>query len=159
MDLTDLSVLDALDVMRGGECSSEELTGAYLERIERMDRGLLQAFVTVTPELALQQARAADARRRAGDEAPLLGVPMALKDLVLTRGVRTTCSSRILEQFTPIEDATITEKLYAAGAVLVGDPGTFLQGLALGSEWLLDERVEACLVIGAYFVVSDGKRL
>ncbi len=49
--------------------------------------------------------------------------------------------------------------LGAAGAVLVGDPGTFLQGLALGAEWLLDERVEACLVIGAYFVVSDGKRL
>ncbi len=132
MDLTDLSVLDALDVMRGGECSSEELTGAYLERIERMDRGLLQAFVTVTPELALQQARAADARRRAGDEAPLLGVPMALKDLVLTRGVRTTCSSRILEQFTPIEDATITEKLYAAGAVLVGK--TNMDEFAMGSS-------------------------
>ncbi|HYU20192.1 MAG TPA: Asp-tRNA(Asn)/Glu-tRNA(Gln) amidotransferase subunit GatA [Chloroflexota bacterium] len=132
MDLTDLSVLEALDVMRGGECSSEELTGAYLERIERMDRGLLQAFVTVTPELALQQARAADARRRAGDEAPLLGVPMALKDLVLTRGVRTTCSSRILEQFTPIEDATITEKLYAAGAVLVGK--TNMDEFAMGSS-------------------------
>src|SRR6266511_3381268 len=132
MDLPDLSVLEALDVMRGGECSSEELTGAYLERIERMDRGLLQAFVTVTPELALQQARAADARRRAGDEAPLLGVPMALKDLVLTRGVRTTCSSRILEQFTPIEDATITEKLYAAGAVLVGK--TNMDEFAMGSS-------------------------
>ena len=132
MDLTDLSVLEALDVMRGGECSSEELTGAYLERIERMDRGLLQAFVTVTPELALQQARAADARRWAGDEAPLLGVPMALKDLVLTRGVRTTCSSRILEQFTPIEDATITEKLYAAGAVLVGK--TNMDEFAMGSS-------------------------
>ena len=102
MALTDLTALQALAELRKGSVSSEELTRAYLERIERLDKGLVQAYVTVTPELALEQARAADARRRAGEDAPLLGLPMALKDLVLTRGVRTTCSSKMLENFVPI---------------------------------------------------------
>jgi aspartyl-tRNA(Asn)/glutamyl-tRNA(Gln) amidotransferase subunit A len=132
VELIDLTVVEALARMRAGEISSEELTRAYLERIERLDPGLLQAYVTVTPELALEQARAADARRRAGDEAPLLGVPMALKDLVLTKDIRTTCSSKILEQFVPIEDATLTKRLYAAGAVLLGK--TNMDEFAMGSS-------------------------
>ncbi len=132
MQLTDLTVRGALAGMAAGDFSSEELTRAYLERIERLDPGLIQAFVTVTPELALRQARAADARRRRGDEAALLGVPMALKDLVLTEGVRTTCSSKILEQFVPVEDATITRQLYAAGAVLLGK--TNMDEFAMGSS-------------------------
>src|SRR5215211_6814753 len=132
MELTDLTVVQALGRMRAGEISSEELTRAYLERIERLDRGLIQAYVTVTPELALEQAQAADERRRAGDEAPLLGVPMALKDLALTRGVRTTCSSKMLEEFIPIEDATITRRLYEAGAVLLGK--TNMDEFAMGSS-------------------------
>src|SRR5215208_5654745 len=132
MELTDLTVVQALGRMRAGEISSEELTRAYLERIERLDRGLIQAYVTVTPELALEQAQAADECRRAGDEAPLLGVPMALKDLALTRGVRTTCSSKMLEEFVPIEDATITRCLYEAGAVLLGK--TNMDEFAMGSS-------------------------
>jgi aspartyl-tRNA(Asn)/glutamyl-tRNA(Gln) amidotransferase subunit A len=132
MDLTDLTVLQALAALRDGSISSEELTRAYLDRIDRLDRGLVQAYVTVTPELALEQARAADARRRAGEDAPLLGLPMALKDLVLTRGIRTTCSSRMLENFVPIEDATITKKLFGAGAVLLGK--TNMDEFAMGSS-------------------------
>src|SRR6476646_6544315 len=120
MDLTDLTVVQALGELRTGNISSEELPRAYLDRIDRLDRGLVQAYVTVTPEVALEQARAADARRKAGEDAPLLGIPMALKDLVLTKGIRTTCSSKMLENFVPIEDATITKKLFAAGAVLLG---------------------------------------
>ena len=132
MDLTDLTVLEALDRMRSGELSSVELTQAYLDRIERLDRGVVQAYVTVTPELALEQARAADRRRRSGEDGPLLGVPMALKDLVLTRGVRTTCSSKMLEQFVPVEDATITRRLAEAGAVLLGK--TNMDEFAMGSS-------------------------
>ena len=132
MELTDLTAVQALGRMRAGEISSEELTRAYLERIERLDRGVIQAYVTVTPEHALEQAHAADERRRAGDEAPLLGVPMALKDLALTRGVRTTCSSKMLEEFVPIEDATITRRLYEAGAVLLGK--TNMDEFAMGSS-------------------------
>jgi aspartyl-tRNA(Asn)/glutamyl-tRNA(Gln) amidotransferase subunit A len=132
MALTDLTALQALAELRKGSISSEELTHAYLDRIDRLDKGLVQAYVTVTPESALEQAKAADARRRAGEDAPLLGVPMALKDLVLTRGIRTTCSSKILENFVPIEDATITKKLAAAGAVLLGK--TNMDEFAMGSS-------------------------
>jgi len=130
--LTDLTALQALAELRKGSVSSEELTNAYLERIERLDKGLVQAYVTVTPELALEQARAADARRNSGEDAPLLGLPMSLKDLVLTRGVRTTCSSKMLESFVPIEDATITKKLLSAGAVLLGK--TNMDEFAMGSS-------------------------
>src|SRR3954451_16489771 len=132
VDLTDLTVLQALAELRNGSISSEELTRAYLDRIDRLDKGLVRAYVTITPEVALEQARAADARRRAGDDAPLLGLPMALKDLVLTRGIRTTCSSKMLENFVPIEDATITRKLAAAGAVLLGK--TNMDEFAMGSS-------------------------
>ena len=132
MQLTDLTVLQALEGMRAGQFSSEELTRAYLDRIERLDQGLIQAYVTVTPELALEQARQADARRRDGEDAPLLGVPMALKDLALTAGVRTTCGSKILEQFVPVEDATIVTRLYEAGAVLLGK--TNMDEFAMGSS-------------------------
>src|SRR5688572_30057713 len=132
MALTDLTALQALAELRAGTVSSEELTRAYLDRIDRLDQGLVQAYVTVTPELALEQARAADARRKAGEDAPLLGLPMALKDLVLTRGIRTTCSSKMLERFVPIEDATITRKLFGAGAVLLGK--TNMDEFAMGSS-------------------------
>lgn len=130
-DLTLLTAHEAVELLDRGELTAEELTRAYLERIEALDPQV-KAYVTVTPELALEQARAADARRRGGERGPLLGVPLALKDVLCTRGVRTTCSSRILENFVPIEDATVTRRLYEAGAVLLGK--TNMDEFAMGSS-------------------------
>ena len=128
---TSLTAHEAVALLDLGTLSSEELTRAYLGRIERLDPAV-RAFMTVTPDLALEQARAADARRRAGERGPLLGVPIALKDVLLTRGVRTTCGSRILEHFVPIEDATVTRRLAEAGAVLLGK--TNMDEFAMGSS-------------------------
>jgi aspartyl-tRNA(Asn)/glutamyl-tRNA(Gln) amidotransferase subunit A len=131
MDLIWLSAYEARERLRAGDVSAEELTRAHLERIEQVD-GALGAFLTVTAEMALTQARAADRRLRDGDPAPLLGVPIALKDLFVTQGVRTTCGSRMLESFVPIEDGTVTRKLYDAGAVLLGK--TNMDEFAMGSS-------------------------
>src|SRR5690348_10898507 len=98
--LADLTLLQARDAMRARQASAVELADAYLARIEALEPQL-HAFVTVTAERARAQARAADTRLAAGEDAPLLGVPLALKDVLCTAGVRTTCSSRILEGFVP----------------------------------------------------------
>jgi len=102
------------------EVSSGEVTRAVLSRIEATD-GRLGAFLRVTPELALEAARASDARRARGEALSSIdGVPLALKDLFLTKGVETTAGSRILAGFIPPFDATVVERLRGAGAVLVG---------------------------------------
>ncbi|SRR5579884_264185 len=131
MDLIWLSVYEARERLRAGEISSEELTRACLERIEQVD-GQLHAFLTVTADLALEQARAADRRLAAGERLPLLGIPVALKDLFITKGIRTTCASKILENFVPIEDGTHARKLAEAGAVLLGK--TNMDEFAMGSS-------------------------
>ena len=118
-DLTRLTIGQALDLMRAGEISAEELTQAHLDQIEARDPAI-GAFLTVTADLALAQARAADEARAAGDERPLLGIPIALKDVLSTKGVETTCGSKILKGYHPIFDATAVARLYAAGAVLLG---------------------------------------
>ncbi|WP_443190173.1 Asp-tRNA(Asn)/Glu-tRNA(Gln) amidotransferase subunit GatA [Pseudomonas indica] len=101
------------------EFSSVELTRALLARIHQLDPQL-NAFISVTEDLALQQAQAADARRAAGENGALLGAPIAHKDLFCTQGVRTSCGSKILDNFVAPYNATVVENLAAAGAVSLG---------------------------------------
>lgn len=101
------------------ELSSVELTEAYLERIAAVD-DRVRSFVTVTRNTALEQATDADRRIASGEAGPLLGVPMALKDLLSTAGIATTCGSRILQGYHPPYDATVYARLRDVGAVLLG---------------------------------------
>jgi len=118
-DLSGLTIEKAARLIRGRKVSAVELTRATLDRIDRLDR--LKAFITVTPELALAQARRADRDLARGEyHGPMHGIPISLKDLYWTKGVRTTAGSRILGDFIPREDATAAARLARAGAVLVG---------------------------------------
>ncbi|MET3715130.1 Asp-tRNA(Asn)/Glu-tRNA(Gln) amidotransferase subunit GatA [Pseudomonas sp. PvP001] len=99
--------------------SAEELTRTLLARIAQLDPQL-NSFITVTPEHAIAQAQAADARRANGESGALLGVPLAHKDLFCTQGIRTSCGSRMLDNFEAPYDATVVAKLNAAGAVTLG---------------------------------------
>jgi aspartyl-tRNA(Asn)/glutamyl-tRNA(Gln) amidotransferase subunit A len=118
-DPTQLSIVQARAELRSGALTSLALTQAYLDRIAEHNPRI-NAYITVTPELALQQARAADARIAAGEDTPLLGIPIAVKDLLTTKGVRTTAGSRVLENYTPVYDATVIVRLRVLGAVLLG---------------------------------------
>ncbi|GIK28834.1 MAG: Asp-tRNA(Asn)/Glu-tRNA(Gln) amidotransferase subunit GatA [Anaerolineae bacterium] len=118
-DITSLTIGEILAGLRGRQFSSVELTQAYLDRIDRLEP-TIHAYITVTPERALEDARRADQRRAAGEDAPLLGVPLGIKDVLSTRGVETTCASKILEGYVPIFDATVVERLYGAGMVMLG---------------------------------------
>jgi aspartyl-tRNA(Asn)/glutamyl-tRNA(Gln) amidotransferase subunit A len=117
--------------LRAGACSSEELTRACLERITRLD-GTLNTFITVTADAALAAARAADARLRDGTAGPLTGIPFAHKDIFCTKGIRTSCGSRMLDNFPAPYDATVTRKLAEAGAVMLGK--TNMDEFAMGSS-------------------------
>ncbi len=114
-----------------GEYSSTELTQFFLDRIQQHD-SQLNSFITVTPEQALAQAKAADERLAAGDARPLTGLPLAQKDIFLTRGVKTTCGSKMLDNFTAPYDATVVDKLNAAGMVMLGK--TNMDEFAMGSS-------------------------
>ncbi|MBZ0277782.1 MAG: Asp-tRNA(Asn)/Glu-tRNA(Gln) amidotransferase GatCAB subunit A, partial [Anaerolineae bacterium] len=115
-EVTDLTLSQILHDLRAGTRTSLAITQAYLDRIDRID-GTLRAYLNVTRERALAAAAAADAARAAGDDRPLLGVPLALKDVLSTKGIETTCGSKILKGYHPVFSATVVEHLEAAGMV------------------------------------------
>ncbi len=131
MDLYALTLAKARELLAQGEISSVELTSALLDRIARHDHKI-KAFLTVDTQGALAQARAADDCIARGHASPLTGIPIALKDLLCTQGVKTTCGSRILEDFIPQYDATVVTKLKQEKAVLLGK--TNLDEFAMGSS-------------------------
>ena len=111
--------------------SAVELLDAVYKRIDATD-GRVKAYVHLTRDIALQQAEAADKKLAAGEDAPLLGVPIALKDLICMKDTHTTCASHILENFVSPYDATVVQRLKAAGAVLIGK--TNMDEFAMGSS-------------------------
>jgi aspartyl-tRNA(Asn)/glutamyl-tRNA(Gln) amidotransferase subunit A len=120
MDLTSLTLSEAAAMISRGELSSVELTGAHLQRIEALNPSL-NCFITVTPEIALQQAsEAEEAILHGGYRGPLHGIPIALKDLYETRGVRTTAGSKFFADCVPTEDGFVVQKLNEAGTVSLG---------------------------------------
>ena len=130
-DVIGLTTHDARDLLDRKEVSSVELTRAVLDRIGRVE-DRIKAFVTVTEELALEHALEADRRIASGNVQPLTGIPVQVKDNMCTRGIPTTCSSRMLEGFVPPYDATVVTRLYEQGAVLVGKGN--LDEFAMGSS-------------------------
>lgn len=114
----DKNITELAEGLRSREFSSEELTRAFLDRIKQYSS--INAYITVTEELALQNAKAADARLAKGDVTLLTGIPIAQKDIFCTEGVKTSCGSKILDNFIAPYDATVVAKLKEAGAVMLG---------------------------------------
>jgi aspartyl-tRNA(Asn)/glutamyl-tRNA(Gln) amidotransferase subunit A len=130
-DLTRLTIHEAHRLLKEKKISSVELAESYLERIKKVEPAL-KAFVTVTGDIALAQARRADDTIASGTIGPLTGIPLAIKEVICTKGVRTTCSSRMLENFVPPYDAAVMEKLNEAGAVMLGKAN--MDEFAMGSS-------------------------
>lgn len=129
-DLTDLGVAELRDGLKAKKFSATEVAKATLAKVER-ENPHYNAFITITPERALEQAKAADDRIAKGTAESLTGVPVAVKDLFCTKGVLTTAASHILDGFKPEYESTVTQKLWDAGAVMPGK--TNLDEFAMGS--------------------------
>jgi len=129
-DLTNLTLAEARDAVRGKKVSSVELTKAFVGAMEAARP--LNAFVTETPDRALDMAKASDARIAKGEMGALEGLPLAIKDLFCTKGVRTTAGSNILSNFVPPYESTVSQNLWDAGAVLLGK--TNMDEFAMGSS-------------------------
>ena len=126
-----MTIEDARNALRQGDLSSEEITHAFLTRIRSLD-DQLHTYLTVADELALEQAAEADKRMAAGDDTPLLGIPVAVKDIIATKDVPTSAGSKILEGFVPPYNAFVAERLQQAGAILLGKTNT--DEFAMGSS-------------------------
>jgi len=130
-NLYDLTVHEAHELLNAKKVSSVELTQACLDHIKKVEPKV-RAIVTVTEEVALQKAHEADERIAQGKISPLTGIPTLIKDNMCTTGIRTTCSSKMLENFIPPYNATVIEKLNAAGMVLIGKAN--MDEYAMGSS-------------------------
>ncbi len=131
-ELYELTIAEAGELLRRREISSVELTRAHLERIRAVE-DKVKAFTLITDDLALKQAQEADRRFAHGETvSPLTGIPVAIKDVICTKGITTTCGSRMLENFKPPFDATVMERLNAAGIVMLGK--TNMDEFAMGSS-------------------------
>ena len=119
MELYALTIHEAQAKLRHGEITSVELTESVLERIAAVE-DKTQAYISVQADLALHMARLADERRATGEDHPLLGIPLGIKDIIITQGVPTTAGSKILENYIPPFHSTAANKLRAAGAVFLG---------------------------------------
>lgn len=126
-----LSLAELVKGLQNKSFSSLELTEHFLKRIRQHDQNY-NSFITVSEELALEQARAADQRLAQGNQDPLCGIPLAHKDLFCTAGVKTTCASKMLDNFVPPYDATVVENYKRAGAVMLGK--TNMDEFAMGSS-------------------------
>ena len=132
MDLTRLTIHEMQELLTKREASATELVRSVLDRIGRVD-GQIKAYTTVTEDTALKQAEAVDRLRATGTPLPpLAGIPLAIKDVICTQGVRTTCASKILEPYVPPYDATVIRPLKAQEAILLGK--TNMDEFAMGSS-------------------------
>ncbi|HIC99864.1 MAG TPA: Asp-tRNA(Asn)/Glu-tRNA(Gln) amidotransferase GatCAB subunit A, partial [Piscirickettsiaceae bacterium] len=126
-----LSLRQLSEKLRNRDISSVELTQYFLDRIEQLDPEL-NSFITVTPEVALEMAKMADAALAEESAGPLTGIPVAHKDLFTTEGIRTSCASRMLDNFIAPYDAQVVEKLKQAGMPILGK--TNMDEFAMGSS-------------------------
>lgn len=132
MSFAYMTAHELADLLEKKEVTSEELTADYLKRIESCE-GSLQNYITVTAELALEQAKDIDKRRVAGEKlAPLAGIPMAVKDNITTKGIKTTCGSKMLANYVPPYNAEVMDRLQGVGSVLLGKCN--LDEFAMGSS-------------------------
>ncbi len=129
-NLTHLTIAEALKGLESKEFSAAELTQSHIDAVDAADH--INAFIVKTPDIALKQAKESDERRASGKAGALDGIPLAIKDLFCTQGVQTTASSHILEGFVPQYESTVTSKLFADGAVMLGK--TSLDEFAMGSS-------------------------
>src|SRR3989344_4213231 len=118
MELFDQTIKESLELLDKSKTTSYELTRAYLERIDRYDKKL-RSFITVRYE-ALEESKRADEARKKGVKKPLLGIPIAVKDNFLTKDIRTTSASHILDDYVPQYNATSVQRLLDAGAIIIG---------------------------------------
>ncbi|MBI4595975.1 MAG: Asp-tRNA(Asn)/Glu-tRNA(Gln) amidotransferase subunit GatA [Candidatus Tectomicrobia bacterium] len=134
MDLCELTIHELQEKLRKREVKSTEICRSVYARIAKVERDI-KAYITLTEELAVKMAEEADAKfAQAGPHQPLLGIPLAIKDLICTKGIRTTCGSHILDNFIPPYNATVIDKLLDEGAVIIGKTNQDEFGMGSSTE-------------------------